>query len=273
MAKTATSASKKPPISTADIQRGRQHKPDRILVYGVEKIGKSSFGAGAPNPVFIAAEAGIGHLDVASFPQPKTFLEVLECIRALGQDPGEFETLVIDPIGWVDHLIRDHVCREQKWNTEDFSKYGRGIKVALDEHRKLLSYLDRLRAVQGFEIIIIAHADVKDFKNPQGEDYMRYRPDIDGEKAPELYKQWADSILFLNFETFVKTGEGFAKNKGNSTGNRIMHTMREAALDAGSRWGIPAEIEIPEGDPTQSYRSYAHYRAEGGRYIAKKGAA
>ena len=35
----------------AKIERGRASKPPRVLLYGVEGIGKSTFGSQAPKPI------------------------------------------------------------------------------------------------------------------------------------------------------------------------------------------------------------------------------
>ena len=40
------------------IHRGRAPRPPRILAYGVEGIGKSTFASEAPRPVFIQTEDG-----------------------------------------------------------------------------------------------------------------------------------------------------------------------------------------------------------------------
>ena len=47
------------------ITRGKVTRPGLILVYGPDGVGKTSLAAGAPSPLFLGAEAGTGHLDVA----------------------------------------------------------------------------------------------------------------------------------------------------------------------------------------------------------------
>ena len=51
-----------------NIQTGRENKPPRIMVYGQEGVGKSTFGASAPDPVFIQTEDGLGEIDTCKFP-------------------------------------------------------------------------------------------------------------------------------------------------------------------------------------------------------------
>ena len=39
-----------------NIQTGKENKPPRIMIYGSEGVGKSTFGASAPYAVFIQTE-------------------------------------------------------------------------------------------------------------------------------------------------------------------------------------------------------------------------
>ena len=54
------------------IQTGRQSKPPRVLLYGVEGIGKSTFGSEAPKPIFIQTEDGLDEIDCDRFPLATT---------------------------------------------------------------------------------------------------------------------------------------------------------------------------------------------------------
>ena len=44
------------------VQRGRTPKPPRLLVYGTEGIGKSTFAAQAPHPIFVQTEDGLDEI-------------------------------------------------------------------------------------------------------------------------------------------------------------------------------------------------------------------
>src|SRR3989442_74866 len=82
-------------MTIANVTRGKVLGPARIIVYGVDGVGKSTFAAGAPNPIFLGTEDGTRHLDVARFPAPQTWAEVLEAIRNLTLDAGGFKTFVV----------------------------------------------------------------------------------------------------------------------------------------------------------------------------------
>lgn len=238
---TLASVSDKPPV-----------EPDRIFIYGVEKVGKSTFGACAPAPVFISAERGLAELvpAPAHFPEAETFQDVLDAVEELTVGTHSYLTLIIDSLDWVERMIETAVCARCKtksgkpWTGEDFAAYGQGQKVAVEDWRKMILALDRLQAAKGMEVILIAHATTKNFDDPTGIPFTRYQPQMAGNVGPMLVKQWAKSILFARFEYAVKEAEGYGKAKGTSTGRRVIYTQWSAAYDAGSRYELPPVLPL-----------------------------
>ena len=70
-------------ISLASLKRTTALAAPRILIHGVAGVGKTTFAAGAPKPVFIQTEDGLGTLEVPHFPLARTFDEVMEALAAL----------------------------------------------------------------------------------------------------------------------------------------------------------------------------------------------
>jgi len=236
-----------PRMSLANVYVGRRAKPDRILLVGTEGVGKSTFAANAPEPIFLAAEDGIGHLDVASFPEPKSLDDVFQVLRVLREEPHDYKAAVIDTVDWLEPLVFDEVCTRNNWENIEAPGYGKGYTVALDEWRKILADLDRLRAEREMEIILIAHTAIKVFSNPSGPDFSRYELNLN-RQASALLKQWADAVLFANYEEFVQKEKGEVKAKGVSTGRRVIHTTRRAAWDAKNRHYLPEVLPLDYGD-------------------------
>ena len=83
------------------VVKGRLEAPVRVLIYGPEGVGKSTFAADAPSPIFLAPEAGTNQLDVARFPMPEAWQDVLDAIATLRNDKHDYQTLAIDTL---DHL-------------------------------------------------------------------------------------------------------------------------------------------------------------------------
>lgn len=251
MAAPARQATQSPPpprrMTLAGIRTGARPAPRRTQVAGVEGVGKSTFAADAPNPIFIAAEDGIRHLNVASFPEPRTFGDVLDAVRTLIDEEHPYKTLAIDTVDWIEPLIWSDLCSRHGWESIETPGYGKGYAVALDEWRKLLAELDRLRAAKGMEIILLAHVTIKTFSNPAGQDFSRYESKLN-RSASALVREWTDANLFATFEEFTKK-DGM-KVKGVSTGRRVLYTQRTAAWDAKNRFNLPDELPL-------SYEEYA----------------
>jgi hypothetical protein len=231
-----------PESPLSKVKRGKQQRPPRILLYGVEKIGKSSFAADAPNPIFICPEDGISQIDVPHFPEAKNWDDVMNCVRALYKEQHDYNYLVLDTLDWLEPLLWDYICtRDGEKNIESYG-YGKGYVAALDEWRAFISALEYLRNEKNMGIIMLAHSTVKNFKDPEGEGYDRYEMKIH-QKSGGLIKEWSDAVLFTNYE-IVTTEDKRKRVRGISTGARMIYTNRSAAYDAGNRYGLPAELPL-----------------------------
>lgn len=240
-------------MSLQNVVRGKLQRSMRIFLYGVDKIGKSTFGAGAPSPIFIGTEDGTAELDVERFPEPRSIEDIGEAIDTLLNSAHDYKSLVIDTLDWMEPFIWRVTCAKgdpsskdkgPKKNIEDFG-FGKGYDRAVPEWRALLARLDALRVNRKMHIILLAHAHVKTFKNPLGDDFDRYEPKINV-KASAVVKEWADAIMFAQHETgTVMKGEGaFAKARGISTGARYIYNKRTAGYDAGNRYGLPDKLPL-----------------------------
>jgi hypothetical protein len=111
-------------ISLASLNRMTALKPPRILIHGVHGVGKTTFAAGAPDPVFLLTEDGLGTLDVPHFPLARTFDEVMQALAALYTEEHAFRTLVVDSVDWLEPLIHARVCKDQGWSSIEDAGYG-----------------------------------------------------------------------------------------------------------------------------------------------------
>lgn len=241
-----------PRLTLASVVRGKLQQPPRIFVYGVEGIGKSTLGAGAPKPIILGVEDGTGRIDVPRFPTPRDLVDVLDAISELTTGAHDYQTLVVDTVDWLEPLIWEFICkRDDQVNIEGYG-YGKGYQVALDEWRKLLGAFEKLRSTKKMGVVLLGHSFIKPFKNPEGEDFDRYELKVHS-KAGGLLKEWCDAVLFANYETFAKKSEKdakskFAKAKGVSTGARLLFTERTAAYDGKNRYGLPSQIPLSWAD-------------------------
>ena len=215
----------------------------RVLVYGVEGIGKSTFAAGAPAPIFIQTEDGLGSLAVDHFPVAQKSADVLDAIAALHEPGHSFQTVVIDSLDWLETLIWRDI--EAKYDAKDLA-YGKGSMIAAEEWRKVLDGLNSLRNNQGMAVVLIAHCEIKRFDSPETEPYDRYQPKLQA-RSSALVREWCDAVLFANYRTIVKKAEvGFNKevSRGISTGERLLYTSERPAYMAKNRYALPESIPL-----------------------------
>jgi len=215
----------------------------RIMVYGVEGIGKSTFGAGSPNPIYILTEDGLGSLKVDHFPLATSSQDVMDAIATLYKENNAFETVIIDSLDWLEAIIQREI--EQKYDAKDLA-YGKGSLIAAEKWREILDGLNALRNDKGMAIILIAHTTIKRFDSPEVEPYDRYQPKLQ-ERSNAVVREWADAVLFANYKTIVKKDDvGFnqTNNRGISTGERLLFTSERPAYMAKNRYNMPESIPL-----------------------------
>lgn len=234
------------------VQRGRVAAPRRTLLYGTHGIGKSTFGAMAASPIFVQTEDGLGGIDCERFPLAAGYGDVLAALGALYAEPHEYRTLVLDSLDWLERLIWADVCAKRGVESIEDIGYGKGYVFALTNWREILAGLDALRNERGMEIVLIAHAQIERFANPETDTYDRYSPRLQ-KLASALVQEWCDEVLFATYRIHTKvTNEGFDRKRvqGVGTGERILRTTERPAHVAKNRLGLPEEIPL-------DYRIYA----------------
>lgn len=224
-----------------EITKGTVQKPYKVVVYGPEGIGKSTFASHFPDPLFIDTEGSTRSLDIKRLPKPTSY-EMLkqEIDYIIEKNTSICRTLVIDSIDWGEALIVQHICdKYQKKGIEDFG-YGNGYVYTKEELGRLLNRLEDV-IEKGVNVVLTAHAQIRKFEKPdESGAFDRYELKLGKKTASQtapLVKEWADMVLFANYQTFVTKDE---KGKTKVSGNRrVMYTVHNACWDAKNRDDLP----------------------------------
>lgn len=238
-------------ISLASLLRGTENKPPRLLIYGVAGIGKTSWAAGAPSPVFIQTEDGLGTLDATAFPLAKTYGEVMEALQVLATEQHSFQTLVVDSLDWLEPLIYAHACAVNKWANIEDSGYGKGYVAALAYWRDYIDAINYLRDSVGMTIIQTAHSQIKRFDAPDTEPYDKYELKLHKASAA-LVMEHSDCVFFANYRVSItKADAGFNKKiaRAVGSGERVLNTERRPAFEAKNRYTMQDQLPMPKDDP------------------------
>lgn len=217
----------------------------KVVLYGVEGIGKSTFASQFPNPIFIDTEGSTANMNVQRMDKPTSWQMLIDEVNYIKQTQM-CNTLVIDTADWAETLANQAVIASDvnAHSIEDFG-YGKGYTMVKEKFGKLLNLLSELTEI-GINVVITAHADIKKFEKPDEMGaFDRYQLKLSKQCAP-LLKEWADMVLFANYETTIITDSN-TKSKKATGGKRVMFTTHHPAWDAKNRHGLPDQLPFEFG--------------------------
>jgi hypothetical protein len=226
-----------------------------IVIYGPSGIGKSTFGASAPDPIFILTEDGLGDIEVPAIPQDengkprkaKSFDEVLDCLADISTQDHSFKTVVIDSLDWLEPLVWEATCKRLKADSIEELGYGRGYVETMTEWKNFFDAVTYLRDFRNMNVILIAHSAIVKIEDPSHPAYDKSTLKLH-KKAAAKVEEFADIIGFCSLRTIVTTekeGFGNTRNRAVSTGERVINISPDAAFVAKKRYrGIPNTVPL-----------------------------
>ncbi len=236
----------------------------KVLVYGVAGVGKTTFAAQFPKPLFIDLDRGSEKLDVERVDGLKEWPEVVATLTeiALTLSRGEefpYQTIVIDTADKAAEMCTRYICnRDGKKNIEDYG-YGKGYGfLAAAFSADMLAWTQAI-VDAGVNVVIVGHAMQRQAVNPDtAEAYDHWELKLPGKNANSigaLVKEWADMVLFAYQTTDVvnKDGKKVARNL-----RRMMRTQTSPFADAKSRFDLPEVLPF-------SYDEIKKYIPAGGK--------
>lgn len=222
------------------ITRGKQPRPQKVVIYGPEGIGKTTLAARFPDPLFIDTEGGSSHLDVARTQRPADWSELLELIAQVAA-ARPCKTLVVDTADWAEQLCVAHLLKKYRQTSIEGFGYGKGYTYLAEEMGGFLKALNGVIEA-GIHVVLTAHAKMRKQELPdEAGAFDRWELKLSRQAAP-LVKEWADLLLFINYKTILVAGEnGHNKAQG---GTRVIYTTHAPTYDAKNRHGLPAELPL-----------------------------
>ena len=257
----------KPRIALPGMRKAEaKPKPYRMFLFGEPGIGKSTFGVQAESPIFIPAETSPNVPDDMCFEQPSTWNAIFTVITTLGNEAHEYKTLVLDTADAATALCTSTVLEkaQQGAGTRGKAVYltdvGGGFNnaggSALDEEWvKLLSWLDRLSAVRGMNIIILGHSKIGKFRSPEAgvADFDMWVPRVPEAVANRLIG-WADIVALAKRD--IRTGREGKKGRDKALAVGASHTLYTRAIPVAP--SLKNRYELPDSMPLD-YETFAGY--------------
>jgi hypothetical protein len=234
-------------ITLADIRQTTATLPPRIVIHGKEGTGKTTLGARFPQPVFLQVEDGCpGGITLDTFGLLDDLATVRDAIAALGNEPHDYRTLVLDTVDALEPLVWQSVCVANSWPSIETPGYGRGYVEADRAWLDLLAGLDWLRRTRNMTIVLLGHSAVETVNDPRAPSYSSYQLRVH-KRARALVQDWADVIAFLSTDFVIKTEDtGFSKKRVRADGGtqRYLHFENHPAFTAKNRYGLPAKMPV-----------------------------
>lgn len=251
----------------AQVTTGRSQTGQRIVIAGVEKVGKTTLACGAPTALLVPLEQGFSAVPVAKIPMLNTWEEIenlcLELIAAA--KAGKLirgSSIVWDSATALERMIHDYVLRSDPTYAAKKGKitmesahegYGKSYGIANQLFERWTRYNDELATYGGINIIVTCHVFASKVVDPAHGEYDTWDLLLHSPKnnktfgKREFMTQWADMVCFFHEPMFVvKAAEGSTMSQGMSKNEgRVLAVDRTPAWVAGNRYGMRGTIRIP----------------------------
>lgn len=208
-----------------------------VLLYGEEKIGKTTFAAQFPSAIFLMCEPGSKALSIYSRPV-NSWQDMKAYLKLLEKDK-KFRTIVIDTVD-VAYLLCEKYCAS-KLGVEDINdaEYGKGWRKAKAEFRQWMAFAGNL----GKGIVFISHSTEKEIRSRNGGARHRVVPTMD-RRASDIMEADVDIWAYYRY---------------NSDGSRTLQIRGTEEVAAGVRTknNFLGVTEIPGGKSEEAaYKNF-----------------
>jgi hypothetical protein len=134
-----------------------------MLLYGLEKIGKTTLAAMFPDAFFLLCEPGGKALSIYGR-EVKTWADFKGYLSLLDRSPGKFKTVVVDTVDLAFKFCEEHMLRKMGITHESDEEWGKGWALVRNEFALAMARI--INGPRG--TIFISHATEKKTKRRDG---------------------------------------------------------------------------------------------------------
>ena len=217
------------------ILTGKQKRPQKIVLYGQEGVGKTTLASKLGNCVFWDFENSTCNFEVTRI-YVKNYQELMVAFEL---DYSGFDTIVIDTVDIMEQVIIAQICKENKLQAlGGQNDFGRSYNLLAGRFAEILERLSVLNK----NLIFICHAKIAPVNRPDSSTYDSWSLKLE-KKTNALIKEFSDSILFASYvPVLTQTG---GKNKAVKE-KRILRTEHNQCWEAKNRYNLSAEISLDD---------------------------
>jgi hypothetical protein len=246
-------------ISLSSLKSTKTNHPPKILLYGVDGVGKTSLAAEFPSAVYLPTEGETPPSDV-ELQTPGTiesYESLLDVFGELLDGDHEFGSVIIDSLDGLEGLVWGATCRRLGINSIEEAGYGKGYIEADTEWKEYLQATSAL-ARAGLFVVQLAHPEIVRFDSPTSDPYSRYSPKLH-KRANALVREQSDIVAFMNYRISLKTADaGFNKKVTHAEGGneRLVHLNEKAGFVAKNRFSMPDSFIYKKGSGFAKFAEY-----------------
>lgn len=237
----------------------------RVVISGVEGVGKTTLACNAPRALLVPLEAGFSGVHVNKVPMLEHYEHVMmmmdEVIASCQQGAFAYQTLVFDSATALERLIHQSVLESDPTYIKGNKKavtmesalggYGKAYTYANELFANFLAKCDQLVTYAGINIVLTTHVFASKVLDPANGEYDSWDLLLHSPKNQKTYgkremlTQWADVIGFLHEPLYIT--EGKTMNKGVSANKgRVLALNRTPGWVAKNRYGVVNSVTLPK---------------------------
>src|SRR3990167_2672164 len=164
-----------------------------ILLYGREKIGKTTFAAQFPDAFFLMFEPGGKSLSIYQ-KYVNNWAEFIGYISLLKKE-RRFKTIVVDTVDISYKMCYEHVCKKLGIDHPSEEGWSKAWNMIRDEFQKHVAALLKLRR----GVICISHATEREIKKRYGEVEHRIIPTMT-KQARDTLEPMVDIWAYMEYD-------------------------------------------------------------------------
>ena len=228
-----------------NITKGVQAHPVKVVIYGVEGIGKTTFASRFPKPLFLDLDRGSARMDVDRINGIADWVTLITTMRDISDAETDYSTIVIDTADMAGELCKKYIClKNKKESIEDFG-YGKGYTILAQEFAKLIVWATVL-IDKGYNVVFLAHSMQRVVTKPDDTgSYDHWEMKLPGKgnnSLGALLKEWADLLLFADYRITIRQGQDGKGRATKTSGERMMKANHTPFADAKNRFGLADEL-------------------------------
>ncbi len=225
-------------------------KPLFVMLHAPKGVGKTTFAASAPSPLFFDFEESTDSMHVTRI-APNSFDDTINTLidirdREVGSPEIPFKALAFDSADRMEALIHERVAEDAEKDSISEIGYKQGYIYALVYWQQFVTICKEIRDKHKMHIIILCHSMVKKIEDPiLNINYDKYELKLH-HKAADILTELSEMVLFARKDIAFTKNKGQDKVKTFDVDERYLHTQLSVAYDAKNRIGLPEKLLMPE---------------------------